>query len=154
MCSYACEIRIFIALLIEFYCTRRRQQFCWLLLFFFFCVTVYDFRAYLYFISYAGHRMRLMIVPCVLEFVFLRCVLLFNVSPRDNARCDACTYKCKKKTRAVIEQVLYFNTIEDSVYCIEMYEAFFSGDTSIIYLLYPLPPYLCLSYINFMYKLG
>lgn len=64
--------------------------------FFFFCVTVYDFRAYLYFISYAGHRMRLMIVPCVLEFVFLRCVLLFNVSPRDNARCDACTYKCKK----------------------------------------------------------
>lgn len=31
----------------------------------------------------------------------------------------------KKKTRAVIEQVLYFNTIEDSVYCIEMYEAFF-----------------------------
>lgn len=60
----------------------------------------------------------------------------------------------KKKTRAVIEQVLYFNTIEDSVYCIEMYEAFFSGDTSIIYLLYPLPPYLCLSYINFMYKLG
>lgn len=64
--------------------------------FFLLCDSLYDFRAYLYFILYAGHRMRLMIVPCVLEFVFLRCVLLFNVSPRDNARCDACTYKCKK----------------------------------------------------------
>lgn len=156
MCSYACEIRIFIALLIEFYCTRRRQQFCWLLLFFLLRDSLYDFRAYLYFILYAGHRMRLMIVPCVLEFVFLRCVLLFNVSPRDNARCDACTYKCKKDKSGYRTSPLFYTQSTWKILYIasKCTKLFFSGDTSIIYLLYPLPPYLCLSYINFMYKLG
>lgn len=82
-------------------------------------MTVYDFRAYLYFILYAGHRMRLMIVPFVFEFVFLRCVLLFNVSPRDKVRCDACTYKCKQQERLSNKSpILYTTDMEDPVYCI------------------------------------
>lgn len=146
-------MRIFISLLIKFYYTCRRRHFvgCF---YFLVCVTVYNFKAYPYFIFYAGHRMRLMIVP----FIFVLCfyiVFCGLVSLQEITHDVTRVYRKVKKRRSgyrisyciqPTRTILYItSTCMKRIFMMREIPVLFIYSTHSLL-------YLCLSYTSFMYK--
>lgn len=149
-------MHIFISISIKFYYTCRRRHFVGC----FFpcvCVTVYHFKAYPYFIFYAGHRMRLMIVAFI-SVLCLFCVVFCGLMSLQEITHDVTRVhrKVKEKGGVSVEHVPYYcvqstrkilyitSTCTKRIFMREIPVLFIYCTHSLLY--------LCLSYISFMYK--